>query len=69
MRRRAHTKFWWGEVKEKCPLKDVGVSGRVVLKWMMAERGLESAGLGEGQLAGCCEYGNELLGFIMWGIL
>jgi hypothetical protein len=32
---RTHTKFLWGEVKEKCPLKDVGISGRVVLKWKM----------------------------------
>jgi len=33
--RKTYTKFGWGDVKEKCALKDVGVGGRVVLKWTM----------------------------------
>jgi hypothetical protein len=39
MRRKTHTRFWWGEVKEEFPLKDVGMSGRVVLKWIMEKLG------------------------------
>jgi hypothetical protein len=45
-------------------LEDVGVDGRIILKWISeGERvikcGLDSSGSGEGPVAGCCEHGNE----------
>jgi hypothetical protein len=32
-----HTGFWLGEWKERDDLEDVGVDGRVILKWVVQE--------------------------------
>jgi hypothetical protein len=29
-----HTEFWWGNLKEGDHLKDSGVDGRMILKWI-----------------------------------
>jgi hypothetical protein len=31
--------FWWGNLKERNPLEDLGVDGRVVLKWISKKWG------------------------------
>jgi hypothetical protein len=28
-----HTGFWWGDLREKDHLQDLGVDGRLILKW------------------------------------
>jgi hypothetical protein len=32
----------------------------------MGQRGVQSSGFGWGQVAGCCEHGDELSGYIKW---
>jgi hypothetical protein len=32
-----HTEFWWGNLKERHDLEDLGVDGRVILKWLKGE--------------------------------
>jgi hypothetical protein len=34
-REKVHTGFWWGELRERDHLKDVGVDGRIILKWVL----------------------------------
>jgi hypothetical protein len=29
-----HTKFWWGNLREGEHLKDPGIDGRIILKWI-----------------------------------
>jgi len=29
-----HTGFWWGDLREKDHLEDLGIGGRVILKWI-----------------------------------
>ena len=29
-----HTEFWWGELREGEHLKDPGLAGRIILKWI-----------------------------------
>ena len=30
-----HTGFWWVDLKERQHLKDLGINGRVILKWVL----------------------------------
>jgi hypothetical protein len=32
-RRKVHTEFWWGNLRERDQLEDPGVGGRVILSW------------------------------------
>jgi len=33
-RREVHTEFWLGNMKERAHLEDLGVDGRIILKWI-----------------------------------
>ena len=28
-----HTRFWWGNMRERDHLEDTGLDGRIILKW------------------------------------
>jgi hypothetical protein len=30
----AHTGFWWGDLRERGHLEDLGIDGKVILKWI-----------------------------------
>jgi len=52
--REVHTGFWWGNLREGNHLKDKGIDGRIILKWICktwdekAWTGLIWLGLGTG---------------------
>jgi hypothetical protein len=33
-KRKVHTGFWWGDLREGDHLGDPGVDGRIILKWI-----------------------------------
>jgi len=45
-----YTEFWWGKVRERDHLEDLGVGGRVILIWIFREwdvgHGVDRAGSG-----------------------
>jgi hypothetical protein len=63
-----HIGFQWENLKEGDKLVDSGVDESIILKWIFekwyGEYGLDRSGSGQGQVAGCCESGNEPLGSI-----
>jgi hypothetical protein len=32
-----HIVFWWGELRESDHLEDLGIDGRIILKWIFKE--------------------------------
>jgi hypothetical protein len=53
-------------------LEDPGIDGRIISKWIFERfnaegHGPDQSGLGQGQVAGCCECGNEPSGSIKCG--
>ena len=63
--------FWQGDLRERDHLEDLGVDGRIILKWISKKqdgvRRLDWFCSDQGQVAGCCEQGNELQGSIQFG--
>ena len=43
--REVHRQFWWGNLRQRDHLKDVGADERIILKWLFKknneERGLD----------------------------
>jgi hypothetical protein len=35
--REVHTGFWWGDLREKYNLEDLGLDWRMILKWVFKE--------------------------------
>jgi hypothetical protein len=33
--REVHTGFWWGDLRERDHLEDLGIDGRIILKWIL----------------------------------
>ena len=65
------TRFWWGNLRERDQWGDQDVDGRIILRWILRTWegiwGLDGVGSGQGQVAGACEYSNELSGSIKCG--
>jgi hypothetical protein len=63
--------FQWGNLREGDHSEDSGVDGRIILKWIFERldegHGLDRSGLGQGQVAGCFECGDEPSGSIKCG--
>jgi len=62
---------WWGEQREIDHLKDLGIDGRIILKWISKKWDWEAwtywSGSGQGQMADDCKCGNELSDTIKCG--
>ena len=66
-----YTVFWWGNLRERDHVEDPGLDGRIILRWIFRKWDVgewsRSSWLRIGQVAGKCECGNELSGFIKCG--
>jgi len=66
-----HAGFSWGDLLEGDYLGNLGIDGRIILKWIFKKSDEESwTGMlwyGWEQVPGACECGNEPSGFIKWG--
>jgi hypothetical protein len=55
--------FGWGGLKGGDHYEDLGIDGRITLRWILGKLGLGMwigfIGSGQGQVAGCCEHGDE----------
>jgi len=63
-----HTGFWWGRVKGRVHMQDLGINGRIALTWIIRKvderlwTGFISLVIVK--VVGCCERGNEHSGSI-----
>ena len=60
--RKVDTGFWWGNLRVGDHSEHPDVDGKIILKWIFEKwigHGLDRSGSGQGQMAGCCECGNE----------
>jgi hypothetical protein len=61
--RRGAMRFWWGDLRERTHLEDVGLDERIILRLDLQEVGLEHglhcSGWGQAEMAGCCKCSNE----------
>jgi hypothetical protein len=66
-----HTKFLFEILKGRDHSKDLGVNGRIILKWILGKWcvrcGLNSSGSEKGLVAGSCQHGNEPTIFMKGG--
>jgi hypothetical protein len=64
-----HTEFWWRDLRERDHLKDLGIDGRIILKWILNKLdGKAWTGLIWLKIvAGACEHSNEPSGSIKCG--
>jgi hypothetical protein len=62
----SNTKFWWGKLKEREHLEGLGVKGRMNLEctFKNEDEGVDCIDPPQEHVRGCCECGNETLGFI-----
>jgi hypothetical protein len=62
-REEVFTVFWLGGPKARDHWEDLGLGGRITLRWTLGSRyrwgELDSVGSGYGPVAGLCEHGNE----------
>jgi hypothetical protein len=73
MGREVCTGCWWGNLRKRGHWGDPDIAGRIILRWIFRKLeevvGTGWSWLRIGQVAGTCEYGKELLGFMkMQGI-
>jgi len=61
-----HTGFWWGNLRARDHVEHQGVDGSS-RSGMGGGDGLDLSGSEWGQVAGCCECGNEPAGSIKCG--
>jgi len=65
------TGFWWGNLRETDLWGDPDVDGRIIIDGCSGSGrglwGLDGVGSGQGEVAGTCEYSNELSGSIKCG--
>ena len=38
MREEVHKVFWWGDLRERDHLEDLGFEGKTILKWVIKKR-------------------------------
>ena len=59
-----HVVSSWANLRERDHLESLGVEGKLMLEWILAESAWIAwtglIGSGRGQLAGYCESGNEI---------
>jgi seryl-tRNA synthetase len=59
--RKVHTGFWWGDLKGRDHLRDLGLDWRIILKCIVKKYDgnlWTASSSGQGEVTGCCECGN-----------
>lgn len=68
-----YTGFWRGNLKERDHLKDLGLDGTIILKWVLKRvvmgNGIDATGSGWRQVTGCYKHNDALSGSIKCGEL
>jgi len=70
-KKKVRTRFRWGDLRERRHLEDLGLDGRIVLKWIFKkwDEGTWTGliWLGVGKVTGSCECGYEHSAYIKSG--